>query len=1580
MEIKLLKKFADKHLDVLMDSIHRNFQLKQDDKYIFDLTDVEYIANQELLVLSSLFSIFIDNNIEVEILLFKKGVSTNEIPSRVKKQIIELWVVWEVWRIIPDSDYYKYFGLDGNSIEGLQEDEGYYPQKAELYTRHGVTPFVQLDFINNYDANEIQKRINNVFKLSNAVKELLIKNNCYHPFTSNSLSTIITEELYLNFLDHSLESAFNGFNAFASMSISFKNSLNDEFKYLNKLNFETEQIEEAKSFFFDFKNREYLNRPYIEFSFLDFGTGISNTLKDELPNTSDSEILKFAFCHNSSRHPITVVDNKPENFIPRGLFDVLSIVQRYKGLLIVRSNNGKILYDFSKTDNIVKAFSRFGDETHFFPGTLISLYIPTLVNNKSLKETSIKPEVVFQNINAKNKFYLNLNDVLKNINPRKETLYSDCLKALRNAILKNSNKPLIIYLSFLGYNYEERVSRKLLIYLLTDYDINIKTNIVIIHGPKEKVVNDIANNIKSLSSVYKKYKVHPLPIIKYHKDEDDILIKWLGVYDEDDIKKLDDLLYSEFSLARSDFNEPNNLEGHILSYDSHGNLISNFPDRSELINMFKNEEDTLIKNNLANLLEENDGIVKNNRKDLYLCNGNYYQKEYIEINNIISSKEELVNVTRLFFKKLQSRISNIHNLKFIGITSTSNKILQSFVDLELISDKQFWAFENYHSFASEMDSENIKSNLDFILICDVISTGFLTKKLDNKLKELGSKLKHIGVLVSVIDETFRVENNYIESISTKLISLYDYKIKKYEASELEDELNDEDTNIIRINPFTNIPIRLSFVETSYNDSIIFHTAIEYNKSEKQIVFKNEFLKSVTSDNIKVGYYKFNNLIHPYFFDTKVILNNLPDSILKEAVSKINNKNLKKEKVGVFYPRNSGIKSDIFFTNLKTAIGNDKVEEIEIDRINTKEGWRFPHNSKHLSSKVDGNLCLIIDDGTSSGDSLMQMIDEISFYNAKEIIVLCFIGRVPDHKREFFSRISSINVKNGTEVKLSIFFATYWHIPTYYLESNPIIREANWLKRLNNIPNTPNNISKISKRILEAIEPQKENFKDYKYLPKIKGSKDAIPKKDLLRRREEIGKVIGYRLYVENFNYFNSFIKKYRGKKTREKERFKEIELVCACFVYEPYLYDKLTNILPDVSELIEKFVKMLIYSFDSYHPLRSYDWDKKDIIHLFFIVFKDDKLVNELTPENFKKIIEFTKPKESSLDYVLFKLLKYFPVNNHFENNFKYDLEFKMLIKDLIQSKTSNVDILKNYLSFINSLPSKGDFESQLYKLKAHYDKDDAEDLHTEKKQFDHNVSKISVIIDEIISNIENFSKIKHKNIKNLKNLWMDIYLFIDPILSFTRSFPQFLKPSARLELYNLIEGANIESVRSRMGYNSNSILSIDSDFKDIKVLQKLDENIERIQFTIDKDSDFYKIILQNKTNLKDLIELMKKEFSKQNVSFEIEFNDNFIFTVPLEYSKKLICKEIVTNFQNHGLKDSGLNCDVNYDNNESCVTIILRNEIKRKDVTNSSREGLRCLNELSKSYIFGFNYKSYTVDEKFVQILKFKKAKNGYQ
>ena len=105
-------------------------------------------------------------------------------------------------------------------------------------------------------------------------------------------------------------------------------------------------------------------------------------------------------------------------------------------------------------------------------------------------------------------------------------------------------------------------------------------------------------------------------------------------------------------------------------------------------------------------------------------------------------------------------------------------------------------------------------------------------------------------------------------------------------------------------------------------------------------------------------------------------------------------------------------------------------------------------------------------------------------------------------------------------------------------------------------------------------------------------------------RDELGKVIGYRHYKESFAFFDCLIKKYENE-VATIDRYKEIELLCATFIYEPYLYEKIVGILPDVVEKIEDFVCDLIFSDKNIFETLTYRWNKKDIIHLFFIVFKN---------------------------------------------------------------------------------------------------------------------------------------------------------------------------------------------------------------------------------------------------------------------------------------------------------------------------------------------------------------------------------------
>jgi hypothetical protein len=1586
MIVKLPSKFADKNLDEFINKIYSNHEKFPNDKYHFDLTEVEFIGNQELLVLSALFKSFIESNVQFEIEFFKKGIPTSEIPNRVKRQIIQFWEVWKIWKIVPSSLYEQYFGLiNGNSVERLQKELKYYPKLSEIYNRHGITPFISLDFLNNYNEVEVQKIISPIYRLNSVIEDLLKANKCHHPFTSNLLSTIITEELYLNFLDHSMLSSFSGFEKFAFMSISFEAKIDDEktshidIQKIKEINFKTECIPESFNFFYDKKLKKYKNESYIQFSFLDFGQGIVRTLTDQFKKTtttdskySDSDILRFAFNHDSSRHPIFSEQNKIEQFIPRGLFDILTVVRRYKGLLVVRSNYGKILFDFSSESDIQKAFSHFGNEKQYFPGSLISLFIPTVEDTSQLNVSSIKPEIDFVQVPVENKKYININAIAEKLKVDKDALYSTLLRELKKEILSERNHSLV-FISFKGCErLEKRLLKKTIYFLLSDYDINYHNNVIILNSPPQNLLDEIESEILLLNDALKNYKLHPLPIVDFNEDSEDIKLRWLGVYDEEDKKKLDYLLFEQYSLAKSDFNDPSKILGHLNIFDKYGNLLSNFPARAEVIAFFYKEKELLISKEIEDLLLKHKCFKKDDTKSLYLCNGNYYQREYLELNNLVNDKVDCKIIASHLYDNIKKSVKLLDQFKFIGVTTTSQKILSSLESLGLIKASDYLTLDNYQAFESELSSETVNAAQKYILVCDVISTGYLSKRLDTRLRQLGAQIEYIAVVSSILSDKFEFTKSFIEEFSDRIISIHKNPIEKFNREEIKKELALK--NIIRVNPHTNIPITLSISETNFDGSIIFHSSISYDVKNNDIKIANRFLEAIDEEAINVGFYKFNNVIHPYFFNTDLILRKIDNNFLKEIFNKINKKHLEKERIQIFYPRKSGIESfDI--SKVKAVLGNQFIDEIEIERFGTTEGWRFPHNTDYLNALIKNNICFILDDGSCSGDSLIQMIDEISFYSANEIILLCFIGRVNDHKREFFSRLASIKVKEGRSIPISIYFGCHWHIPTYYLDENPNTKEILWLNELVNLQNTPQIIKSIAGSIIKQISPKgKEKFQDYKYLPKTKDS-NKIPKKDLLLIREELGKVIGYRLYKESFTFFDYFMKKYEIQE-KSKDRYKEIELLCGTFIYEPYLYDKVAGILPDVAERIESFVRVLIFSDLKIYDSLTYKWNKKDIVHLFFIVFKNEKLLQELDEAKFKKLIEFTEPKESALNYVLYKLLKYFSIKDNQLEEKKFDRAIKdLLVKLKSGNSTSNKEI-KKYYNFISTLPSGEDFNSQLRRLVDNYSKQSEPEFHDDKISFNHNVSRIITLIRLCVTNIEEGELIKTETIEIIRERWFEILNFITPILSFSIRFKEFLLPFPYFRLINKVEGGN-NSLRGMVGFNEDVIFALNESFNDIEKLKLLEKKILQIQIDFKVDSDFHKLISERQSNLKELVDGLCNGIKNASLIFDIKniapIDLNVPINIPKVYSDILIQKELLTNLNNHSRKDKDSKIEIEYMQSKvDTLEIKIQNTVSELASSNSNGEGIKCLRLLSDSKLFGFSYDSKTVGANFIQILTF--------
>ena len=97
--------------------------------------------------------------------------------------------------------------------------------------------------------------------------------------------------------------------------------------------------------------------------------------------------------------------------------------------------------------------------------------------------------------------------------------------------------------------------------------------------------------------------------------------------------------------------------------------------------------------------------------------------------------------------------------------------------------------------------------------------------------------------------------------------------------------------------------------------------------------------------------------------------------------------------------------------------NDKFPLVfPIPRIMAPKGWRFsfPPKFMNILSENKELSALIIDDGSITGATLMQMIDSVAFLSLKSIDVISIFGRLEDFQKELFSRVKSIRVKNRVQ--------------------------------------------------------------------------------------------------------------------------------------------------------------------------------------------------------------------------------------------------------------------------------------------------------------------------------------------------------------------------------------------------------------------------------------------------------------------------------------------------------------------------------------------------------------------------------------
>lgn len=333
---------------------------------------------------------------------------------------------------------------------------------------------------------------------------------------------------------------------------------------------------------------------------------------------------------------------------------------------------------------------------------------------------------------------------------------------------------------------------------------------------------------------------------------------------------------------------------------------------------------------------------------------------------------------------------------------------------------------------------------------------------------------------------------------------------------------------------------------------------------------------------------------------------------------------------IFYPVFSGIERTNYL-KLSEIFGTHPDNIIALQRFDTHKGWRFPFPAKRYNELTRNKSILILDAGSLTGESLVQLIDNIGFLDVKEILVLSVISRVEDFYREFYSRLRSINVKklkfkdgqgnahqlqSTNTVPIEIFFGVSLHIPVYASTAAcPFCDELRFLDSISDNTHFAKQTQivkdyiKYRKAELRPLNNSHDTLENISYLPVSRGSGQADTK-GLFATRDFLGKIDSYRFYPEYFSDLNDLQEKIvKDENWLEKEEIKVvIERILICILHEPNLLELIDNYGSGLNNQLKQYIRTYVFSTPHRIEQLHYRWLKYALLHLSYILLKDEIL------------------------------------------------------------------------------------------------------------------------------------------------------------------------------------------------------------------------------------------------------------------------------------------------------------------------------------------------------------------------------------
>jgi len=882
MEIILGTKFTQKDLDIFIEKYFTASLETVDSEIIFNIEQLEWISAEEITFLFALMRKLVLNemNVIVKMPIVSK-IFDGDDDKTVERRKISNFHLYRDWKLFHTGvKDFNFINLVGNINTLIDRKES--SDKTNKILPFQIIPTER--FSDEAVDSRFYQKSKEQFNIDHNIANLLNSNNCYSPFENKVISEIITKELFMNSAEHAqtdesyfttalrekwenpkthkfIESFINEKEELTLdffkdkekiISIVKQDALKNKTKTLERISEEGRNGKLLVGLSKKDKNGNYYepynlfkNQSYLEFTFIDFGCGIYETLEEEynrnkgnaisrLSNDIEikhihSQVLEYAFLLDSSKDPF---DNRIEraDLIPRGLYFLIDMVRRYKGLLIVRSGKGKVVYDFSDRiyienknnelsvdkdriyvakDAVVQSIS---SESSFFAGTMISIILPEREKGKFRKsgvridDYNLNYDIFNQDkfdFYPKEKFapkfyeYLHLafavyvsetKDEIHGINSKFNTD-----KGIINLVfiqidtkLKLLNEKSVSCVLFIDFeNVPKRnYLYKIYTYLQNSPFINERIKVIAINVDSDELnalkEYEYANGIKNKTS----FLFKAIPCLKLNKigeqSIDRNIIQWIGVDDKDDDILLTELLFNgEKSFDKSVFKNDYLCEGNVISQyqDRAISIFSNFQD---LIFEAKKARENTILGWINNDVIKDGGrpTEKHNEKRLFLTSKGTYQTKYLSFYDTLNFKYS----AQFFAKFLLDKYIDTFNadkefLKFDKILAvTVSSQLLAIEIRNLIKD------EDTYSFLRKGGSDKNECSKDLTICPDLIKlSSYFSFEEEKPFRDI-EKNQRILIVNDVISTGSLIDRLYKgiekrESIITGILSIVDTRKK-----------------------------------------------------------------------------------------------------------------------------------------------------------------------------------------------------------------------------------------------------------------------------------------------------------------------------------------------------------------------------------------------------------------------------------------------------------------------------------------------------------------------------------------------------------------------------------------------------------------------------------------------------------------------------------------------------------------------------------------------------------------------------------------------------------------------------------